>query len=313
MKISFNKATDYIQIVAPASNLIYADKDSVLQQAVELLAMHGFKVKISPDILTKEPVLFYANTLKKRVEDFEQAMQDDEVKIIWCLRGGYGSAEVANSLLDIAMTAPKILIGFSDITSLHVFFEKKFLMPSIHGNNINSLLKQKEGTSLLEETQSINQIIELLSGKISTLPISPINSLAKNSQKIEGIITGGNLRVLTTLIGTPLTPNLDDKILILEDVSEAGYSIMRALMQLKHANLLAKTKAIIFGDFIKSDAYCNDVLQTFADEINIPVFRTKNFGHDEENTPITLGVNCIIETDKQVLSVYSPFEIIDLS
>jgi len=301
MKISFSKSADYIQIVAPASNLTDLDKDIILQQAVELLTKNGFKVKINPDILAKEAVLFYANTLKKRVEDFEQAMQDDEVKIIWCMRGGYGSAEIANSLLDIPMTTPKILIGFSDITSLHVFFEKKFLMPSIHGNNIRSLLRNED---------SIEQIIDLLSGKISTLPISTLNSLAISSQRIEGIITGGNLKVLTSLIGTSLTPNFDDKILILEETGEPGYAIMRDLMHLKYASLLTKTKAIIFADFIKSDSMCEGVLQAFSNEVNIPIFKAQKFGHDKENTPITLGATSIIDPKRGLLSVYSPFEII---
>jgi len=302
MKISFSKSADYIQIVAPASNLKDLDKDIILQQAVELLTKNGFKVKISPDIIAKEPVLFYANTLKKRVEDFEKAMQDDEVKIIWCLRGGYGSAEVANSLLDISMTTPKILIGFSDITSLHVFFEKKFLMPSIHGNNIRSLLR---------DIDSIDQIIDLLSGRISTLTISKLNSLAMSSKRIDGIITGGNLKVLTSLIGTPLAPNFDDKILIIEDTGEPGYAIMRDLMHLKYASLLTKTKAIIFADFIKSDSMCEAVLQSFSSEVNVPVFRAQKFGHDKDNTPITLGATCMIDSECSTLSVYSPFQIID--
>jgi muramoyltetrapeptide carboxypeptidase len=246
--------------------------------------------------------MFYANTLKKRVADFKKAIQNDRVKIIWCLKGGYGSAEVANELLDLRMTTPKILIGFSDITALHVFFQKNFAMPSIHGNNIYSILEQPE---------SFEQILQVLSGKTSTLEISPINDLAKNAEKIQGIITGGNLKVLLTLIGTPLQPNFDDKILILEDVHEKGYAIMRHLMQLKYAKLLNKVKALIFADFSKSDEFCEQVIHEFSKDMNIPIFRAKNFGHGEKNIAITLGVNCIINAKNRTLSVYSPFEIKD--
>jgi muramoyltetrapeptide carboxypeptidase len=297
MKIAFNKATDIIQVIAPASRPNSEDHDKLLNRAIDLLGSKGFKAIATDKILSKSPTMFYANTLKERTADFLDAMQDERVKIIWCLRGGYGSAEVANEVLDLKLQQPKILIGFSDITSLHALFNQIYGLPSIHGNNICSVLKHPE---------SLEDIINLLSGKPSVFKLSPLNEAARSEGlKIEGKIAGGNLKILTTLIGTKLAPNFENQILMIEDINEAGYAIMRDLMHLEYSGLLKKIKAIVFGDFIKGDRHVNEVISFFSNDAKIPAFKTENFGHDDINIPITLDGDGIIEN--QILTSLSHF------
>jgi muramoyltetrapeptide carboxypeptidase LdcA involved in peptidoglycan recycling len=299
MKINFSQATDVIKIIAPASRPHDENPQNLVQQGIDLLTSYGFKTEASNDILSETPTLFYANSLEARTKDLFDAIVDARVKIIWCLRGGYGSCEVANMLFDLKIKNPKVIIGFSDITSLHVFFNQFYNFPSIHSNNICSLLRNPE---------SIVQIIDLLAGKASILNLLPLNNAAQNYALITGEVTGGNLKVLTTLIGTKLMPNFDGKILVLEDVNEPGYSIMRAMMQLKYAGLLNAVKAIIFGDFIKGDKYVAAALNFFSQQIAIPIFTTENFGHGEHNTPLILG--SMGEIQDSSLTVASPFKLL---
>ena len=290
--ISFNKNSDIIQIVAPASRP-HGDCVKLLEQGLEMLQDYGFNAYASKRIISKEPYMFYANTLEERVRDFQDALINEQVRIIWCLRGGYGSCEVANMLLDFKIGAPKILIGFSDITSMHILFNQHLKLPSLHANNIASCIRYPD---------SLQKVLSTLSGVGTVLDLISLNTPSFNNFVIEGEIAGGNLKVLTTLIGTALAPNFDNKILILEDINEPSYAIMRDLMHLRYAGLLADIKAIIFGDFIQADGYLDQTLKEFSQNLEIPAFMTSGFGHGSINYPVVLGgkgkiINNILSAD----------------
>ncbi len=297
--MNFNKNKHIVQIIAPASRASYDESLPLLSRGIKMLQDCGFNAYASEQIISKEPYLFYAASLQERFADFYQALISEQVGIIWCLKGGYGSCEVANMLLelkvDFEVPSPKILIGFSDITSMHVLFNQHLQLPSMHAGNITSCLKYPD---------NLQAIINTLDGASTLLDLIPLNEPAIDHLATEGIITGGNLKVLATLIGTPLEPNFNDKILILEDVNEPGYAIMRDLMHLKYAGLLGGIKAIIFGDFtqeinanktlasdnpFKSDCIVKQVLQAFSQNFKIPIFKTLGFGHGSVNSPVLLG------------------------
>jgi len=292
--ISFDKNSDAIQILAPASRAHGNQSLPLIEQGIKMLQDCGFNAYASSSIISKEPHLFYAASLEERFADFLQALTNPQVKILWALRGGYGSCEVANMLLDFKITSPKILIGFSDITSMHILFNQFFKLPSIHANNITSCLKYPD---------SLQPILNMLDGKILPLDLTPLNDAAIDHLAITGVITGGNLKVLTTLIGTPLAADLNDKILILEDVNEPGYAVMRDLMHLKYGGLLCGLKAIIFGDFRLEESPAPktnkdsgqdqsllwQVLHSFSQNLQIPAFATLGFGHGPVNLPVLLG------------------------
>ncbi len=289
--INFNKSADVVRIVAPASRPNSSDAFGLLHDGIRFLESKGFRVHASERVLSKEPYLFYANTLEERLFDFQEALLDQNVKIIWSLRGGYGSAEIANSLLDFKPTSPKLFVGFSDMTSIHTLFNNYYQLPSLHANGVLSCLRNPF---------SFEEIINVIQGEPLAFDLTALNYCALD---LDGVIVGGNLKVLSSLIGTPLAPNFDDKILILEDVNEPGYAIMRDLMHLKYSGLLAKVKAIVFADFTQGDALVDQVIAAFSNDIKIPAFRAAGFGHGLINTPVMLGSVCCIKDN--ILTVNS--------
>ena len=115
------------------------------------------------------------------------------------------------------------------------------------------------------------------------------------SSVIKGHLTGGNLTVFTHAIGTLLDPVIENKILLLEDVSEPGYKIRRCLTQLEQAGKIAKATAIILGDFIEGDENVDWAINDFiARNPLIPIFRAENVGHGQDNIPIVFGKDATI-------------------
>ncbi|KJV96791.1 LD-carboxypeptidase family protein [Rickettsia parkeri str. Tate's Hell] len=174
---------------------------------------------------------------------FKEAMENEQVKIIWVFRGGYGCSEFVEDCFNIEQKGDKVLIGYSDITVLHLLLNNHYNIPTIHVSVLTSLLPPTN--------QDIMPIINVL--------IIPIKKISE--ENITGTITGGNLTVLTKLISTGLQihshsyaslfhsrrsgnpekiildPRFhgdDNKILLLEDVNEKAYAVHRNLVQLKN-------------------------------------------------------------------------------
>jgi muramoyltetrapeptide carboxypeptidase len=289
-KFTFDRQKDKIQIIAPASKC--KDLDAALTMSENLFKKHGFKFSVSEELFNKNSMNFYSNTLDYRYEDLKKALDDEDIKILWCVRGGYGSAEIGNLLWNYELKSPKLLIGFSDITSLHLLFNHKFHIPSIHGEMLSGPLTENKAKNL-------ELVFDLLKGNNLSYKLQKLNHISYN--KIEDTsITGGNLTVLCSNIGGMLRSEFfDDKILFLEDIDEQSYKIMRSLMQLFHGGFLSKLKAIIFGQFTKSDKFKEETLQYFIDKYcnNIPIFALDSVGHGEINEPIIFGNSVIIQDD----------------
>jgi muramoyltetrapeptide carboxypeptidase len=182
----------------------------------------------------------------------------------------------------------KLFIGCSDGTALHVFLNQTWNWPTLHGPVALTMAKQRIGTRTIEAVLDIAQ-----NGLPSYIPptLKPFNAKAKEMDSLSGILAGGNLCLLQCGIGTNWQLNASDKILFLEDVDERGYRVDRMLMHLQQANILERTKAIIFGDFVKGDEpngtpLVLPVLQRFAASIDLPIFSLPGCGHGPENFPL---------------------------
>ena len=148
--------------------------------------------------------------------------------------------------------------------------------------------------------ESKNAILNYLSGKTKYLKLTklkPLNKIAKNINKIEGKTTGGNLTLIQTGIGTAWQIDTNNKILFIEDTNVNGYKLDRILQQLNNTGLLKNVKAIILGDFGNNKENLK-VLEHFANEINIPVFKTNEFGHQKTNLPFGINFNGTIKKEK---------------
>lgn len=280
--------TKIVRIIAPASRL-GVGAEQVLREGVEYLEEHGFKVQVQANIFNKKGSPFYASGKEDRLEGLRSAIADPEVDIIWAYRGGVGCAQIADLCMDIKPKKQKILIGFSDITALHLLFNQHFKMPSIHGPVITSLMQKYP--------ENITDIKQILAGEKIQIELEYISG--DRSKSVEGPISGGNLTIFNDAIGTKLQPVTSGKILFFEDVSVKGYAIARKLTHLQKAGLLEEVGAIIFGDFTESDGHLDDAIKYFTAEYpKMPIYKAEGIGHGKQNKSLLFGQKAKIKSGK---------------
>jgi muramoyltetrapeptide carboxypeptidase len=265
-----------VDIIAPAS----ASTDEVLNQGMAWLREIGLVPRMPEKMINTD--LFFAAPLEEQWEFFKDALYSDS-KVMWCLRGGYGSMRLLPLLETLTPPKkPKLLIGFSDITSLHLFFNQKWNWPTLHGRTISQL---KPGHNQDEEHQLLVDLLFGIRKEIEFNDLIPINDQAKKSRLIEGTITGGNLRLLQSSIGTPWQMSPKGKILFIEDIYERGYSVDRMLEQLLLAKIIDQDlKALVIGDFNEGlekngENLVPIALERFAKKVPYPVLKGLPCGH----------------------------------
>ena len=237
-------------------------------------------------------IIYHAADDKTRFNNLLNALNQD-TQYLWCIRGGYGSARLLDDLISMQKPIkPKILIGYSDITFLHLFFNK-WGWNTIHGAMPYDLTNDNVNP------KNFSLLAEILSNKKGILSypgLKAMNNFAKNSTSITGEILGGNLTLLENSLGTSWQIDGENKIIFIEDIGCPEYSIDRSLAHMKQAGIFQDAKAIIFGQFIlpNKSVNLNYAIQRFANEINIPVFSSQNFGHGNDNYPIIFGATSII-------------------
>ncbi len=290
----FLKPGDIIDIVAPSSTVPANELPTYYEKAKAILASVGLIAHIPNDLIALGKDPFSANTLKYRSRHLIDSLTNKTSKAIWAIRGGYGAAKLIPALESIdPPKQAKLLLGFSDITALHLFLENKWHWSSMHSAVINQIIRNPK---LLEE---LKPIIFGEQTSINYYQLTPLNDSALKTQIIDASITGGNLSIVQTSLATSWQIDATDKIIFLEDVDEQGYRIDRMLNQLLQAGIFKSAKAIIFGEFTpprmpegKPDL-CALALKNFAQILNIPVLSLPIIGHNiNHNSPLTLGVEC---------------------
>jgi len=288
------KSNDIIDIVAPG----YGCSRNTLDKASNWLKSCGFTPRIGEHILDDKADPFCANTASYRLLDLERALYATDSKAIWCLKGGYGTAELIPTLQSKPRSNfCKALIGFSDITALHIFLNQHWQWPTIHG----PVLWQCVTDGVDED--SLDLLFNLLKGHSTAqnFILSPLNKTAQNTREnITAPITGGNMMVLQHTIGTGYAPNTSGCTLLLEEIDEHPYRIDRMLLHMQHSGLFDEVKAILIGDITARNITVDEekithLLHRFAQQIEIPVYRIPNVGHDKQNHPLPLGVSTTIK------------------
>ncbi len=283
---------DIVDIVAPG----FAPRPEEVEGAVQLLKDWGYQPRL-PEGLIAEHFL-HSNSDEQRFHFLKKALTAKDSRFIWCLRGGYGSNRLWPFLRKMKKPSqPKIIIGLSDITSLHHFVNQVWRWPSLHGAHLDRLGLRKSPAAMVQETR------DLLEGKETLtkfLDLKPLNARAQKLKKIKSVVVGGNLVTLQSSIGTVNEVKLDGKILFLEDIGERAYRIDRVLVHLQQSGLLKKAKAVLFGEFYQ----CNEkdgrplyleVLKRFAEDIKLPVFTGVEAGHGEVQRPLFLNTNAVLQ------------------
>lgn len=291
------KKGDLIDIIAPGSK----SPLEVISGAKKNLSAIGYKVRIEKDIFSNENP-FHSNSDNYRFKDLVKALNSNNSKVIWCLRGGYGCNRLLPKLAKIKRPKkPKILLGYSDITSLHVFFNQNWNWPSYHAINIDRFALKN-----LTKAQE-KEIFAVLTGTIQEVEfknLKPLNKSAVKKNNITSSVVGGNFTVLQSTLGTPWQIDTKNKILFLEEIEERGYRIDRMFEHFLQSGALKGCRAIVLGDFVGGKepdgrALWKQAVQRFASQTSIPVFSGMKTGHGKGQRVVPFNTKAKLITGKK--------------
>ncbi len=289
------KKGDRVALVAPAGFL--TDEKPILL-AEQLLKSWGL-VAIRGDFLMEQNG-YFAGTDTQRLQDFQKALDNQKVKAIWAVRGGYGSVRILSKLnYSKFLKNPKWIIGFSDITVFHNVFHNMGYK-SIHG------LMPIQLTKPVKETEkAVESLYKALFGKDveSIIPASKYNRIGST----EAVVVGGNLSLLQSLLGSPCQIKTKNKILFIEEIGEDIYRVDRLLQSLKVAGYFRDLKALIVGSFmdIKTDPIAGvktyqELILEVVEEYDYPVLFDVPSGHIADNRALILGAEVLINVGEFV-------------
>jgi muramoyltetrapeptide carboxypeptidase len=299
---------DLVGLIAPGGVV----DDALIEKSVKNLEAFGMRVKISANIRAARGG--YAGTVTQRVEDLHAMFVDKDVRAIWAARGGSGCIQLLPKInYSLIRNHPKILVGYSDITALLLAIYRHAGLITFHGPVASSTFSDYSAAHLqavLMEPQ----------------PRFEINMSAQNAEKApqelqfarrtirEGVATGrllgGNLSVLSALIGTPYAAELRDCLLFLEEIGEAPYRVDRMLTQLSQSGALKNIAGAMLGVFQKSVATdgeasltLNEVLDDHFAQLKTPSVYGFSFGHIAQQFTIPVGVRARLDTANATLAL----------
>jgi muramoyltetrapeptide carboxypeptidase len=252
----------------------------------------------------------------ERAADVNAMYADKDVRAVFAIRGGWGSARILPYLdFGLIRRNPKLLVGFSDITALHLAFAARAGFTTIHGPNAASSWGElswnafravafEAATPTIRHPGGTDNRLVQLTGRTRTF----------RSGKAAGPLLGGNLTVLTAMMGTPFLPSFDGAILFLEDVDEAEYRIDRMLTQLALAGVLRRVAGVVFGqctDCRATRSYLggftlSQILQQHLEPLGVPAFQGALFGHVPEQFSLPVGGRAEIDADAGTIRLLEP-------
>ena len=279
----FLKLNDKAVIVSPSGNV----SSEYVNNARDILQEWGLIVSISENALRETGR--FSGFVEQRLHDLQVAMDDPEVKLIFCSRGGYGTIHLLDRLDFTAIKKnPKWLIGFSDITALHSSLQSHGIM-SIHGPMTEHF--SEEGPSNL----SVLYTKSAISGKGLNYSIPVEYPFLNREGKATGRLFGGNLSVYSALLGSKYNKVPRNGILFLEDIGEEPYRVDRMIYQLKLAGVFSKIKGLIVGQFTdyeednKMYGSLYESILSAVKEFTFPVCFGFPVGHTKINLPMIMG------------------------
>jgi len=307
-------AGDTVALVSPA-NATFNTVD--LEIARESLTALGFKVRNGEHMLERHGNL--AGEDKARAEDINKAFADKSVAAVHAIRGGWGSARLLPYLdYDTIRRNPKVVIGYSDITALHLAIHAKTGLITFHGpiglgrwdpysldyyrrvlfNAEQVTYSNKQGISA--ERNSLTQV------EFRTRTITP--------GKARGRLLGGNLTVLTAILGSPYVPDWEDAILFCEDVGEDLYRVDRMITQLKLAGVLGKIKGFVFGSCSECGPgngnygalTLEEIFNDHIKPLGVPAWQGAMIGHAQPQWTLPEGAQVEIDSTAATIRLLEP-------
>jgi len=291
IKPTYLQKGDTIAIVAPAG---FLKSEESLKKGIALAKLWGLKVKVGQNVFKKEG--HFAGTDAERLSDLQEALDDFDVKAIWCARGGYGTNRIIDQIDFTAFKKqPKWVIGYSDIT---------ILLNHINNLGIVTLhAMMATSTDAFKNELAVLSLKNALFGKALNyeIPFETNNVLGE----AHGVLIGGNLALLAASLGSNSFPNLEKSIIFIEEIGEYKYRIDRMLYSLKRHDVFKKCRGVLIGgmtDIPKNDPEfgksINQLILDIIERRDIPVIFGVPAGHIKDNCALILGSKIAIKATK---------------
>ena len=285
---------DRVAVIAPASGFDRAAFDAGLA-----LLSNRYHVEHASGVFERQRYL--AGSDARRLAELTAALADPAIRAVFCARGGYGATRLLTRLDASGLPGtPKALVGFSDITALHLWLQAHGRV-SIHGPVLTQLPRLSSATC--------TRLFELLE---SARPAPPLTGTATYVAGVaEGPLLGGNLSVFTRLLGTPYMPALDGAILLLEDQGERPYRLDRMWTHMQLAGVFARVRGIALGSFTACEEpganyTSGELLRELAVSTGLPCAAGFPIGHGDVNEPVPLGVRVRLDAATASLTFLGP-------
>lgn len=293
------KKGDTIGLIAPAGPL----RDIKIEEIKYELNKLGYKVKIG-----KSCYLSYKGYLSGKDEDraldLERMFLDKDVDAIICIRGGYGCTRILD-LIDFTIIRdnPKIFVGFSDVTALHIAINQLSNLVTYHGI-MAATIKQWDNFTY-------ESLIKALNFKEELIIENPNNKelISLYGGCCEGLITGGNLSVIVSTLGTKYEIDTKNKILLIEEIGEYTYKVDKMLNHLQMSGKFNDCNGIIFGEFtncqkaFKNDEEILDILKEIAIKNKKPTIYNLKSGHCIPMVTLPLNMNCYLDCNEKQIKI----------
>lgn len=281
---------DSIAIIAPSG--ILKDREASIQLAIELAESWGLTVLLGDNLYNQQH--HFSGTDAERAADFQNALDNPSVKAVWMARGGYGAVRILDKInYSKFIATSKWIVGFSDFTAFHSHIHNLGI-ETIHGMMATSL----EG-DWMETAETISSLKRVLFGKSLqyTIDSSVYNrqGVLDSGGTIDGQLIGGNLTILTSMLGSNSQISTAGKILFIEEIGEYKYSIDRMLQSLKRAGYFENVNAVIVGDMSNVRENSTEWGSTIEElilevvPVDIPVLFDFPAGHEVDNRALIFG------------------------
>ena len=286
------KIGDTIGVIAPSSPIV-GDNIEELNTAKKIIENLGFKVKYSKNIFSNTNN--YSATAREKADDINEMFSDKDIKMIWCAKGGNNSNSTFEYIdYDNIKKNPKIICGFSDITSLTNMITEKTGLITFSGTNFKTVATDETDYSLKEVLK------RFVDGSLE-LGVKGEEYKIIQQGVAEGQLIGGNLNLTSGMIAGKYSIDFTDKILFLE---ELGFETEPAMVSnflyyMKQNGIFNKVKGIWLGNYThESGIKLEDILlDTIGDEFGGPIIKSENFGHIDKKTVIPIGTKARIDTN----------------
>lgn len=302
---------DLVGLIAPAGYT----SDNAIEKAVRNIEALGFRVKLGRYL--REVYGNYAGPVDKRLADLHGMFLDPEIKALWCIRGGSGGISLLKHI-DYAMIRrhPKVLLGYSDITALHLAILRHSGLVTFHGPVASSTAtdySNEHMMAVLTDPQPTYTIPMSVENSRRALDDPHFGLRTVHPGVATGPLIGGNLSLVAALCGTDYAADFRDSILYIEEVNEAPYRIDRWMTQLDLSVGFDKAAALMIGICDKcgpgeeqSSLTLDETLDLHLQPLKVPAVTGYSFGHIRHQFTIPVGVRARLDTERQTLTLLEP-------